>query len=50
MPYQPRAAETIVAINRDPDAPLAEFADVYVIGDLFEVGRALLDQVRARSG
>ena len=45
-----QTAETIVAINRDPDAPLAEFADVYVVGDLFEVGRALLDQLRARSG
>ncbi|MGK2850539.1 MAG: electron transfer flavoprotein subunit alpha/FixB family protein, partial [Candidatus Limnocylindrales bacterium] len=45
-----QTASTIVAVNRDPDAPLAEFADVYVIGDLFEVGRALLDQLRTRSG
>ena len=45
-----QTASTIVAINRDPDAPLAEFADVYVVGDLFEVGRALLDQLRTRSG
>jgi electron transfer flavoprotein alpha subunit len=45
-----QTAETIIAINRDPDAPLAEFADVYVVGDLVEVGRALLDQLRARSG
>ena len=45
-----QTAETIVAVNRDPDAPLAEFADVYVVGDLFEVGRALLDQLRARPG
>ena len=45
-----QTAETIIAINRDPDAPLAEFADVYVVGDLVEVGQALLDQLRARSG
>jgi electron transfer flavoprotein alpha subunit len=45
-----QTAETIVAINRDPDAPLADFADLYVVGDLVEVGRALLDQLRARSG
>jgi electron transfer flavoprotein alpha subunit len=45
-----QTAETIVAVNRDPDAPLADFADVYVVGDLFEVGRALLDQLRARTG
>ena len=45
-----QTAETIIGINRDPDAPMAEFADVYVIGDLFEVGQALLAQLRARPG
>jgi len=41
-------SETIVAVNRDPDAPIAEFADLLVIGDLFEVGPALVDELRAR--
>ena len=45
-----QTAGTIVAVNRDPDAPIAEFADLVVVGDLFEVGRALLAQLRARSG
>jgi electron transfer flavoprotein alpha subunit len=45
-----QTAGTIVAINRDPDAPIADFADLLVVGDLFEVGRALLEQLRARSG
>jgi electron transfer flavoprotein alpha subunit len=45
-----QTAETIVAVNRDPDAPIAEFADLVVIGDLFEVGPALLAELRARSG
>jgi electron transfer flavoprotein alpha subunit len=45
-----QTAETIVAINRDPDAPIAEFADLVVIGDLFEVAPALLAELRARSG
>jgi electron transfer flavoprotein alpha subunit len=44
-----QTAETIVAVNRDPDAPIAEFADLVVIGDLFEVGRAVLTELRARS-
>ena len=45
-----QTAGTIVAINRDPDAPIAEFADMIVVGDLFEVGKAVLAELRARSG
>jgi electron transfer flavoprotein alpha subunit len=45
-----QTAGSIVAINRDPDAPIAEFADLLVVGDLFEVGSALLEQLRGRSG
>ena len=44
-----RTSGAIVAVNRDSDAPIAEFADVFVVGDLFEVGSALLDRLRARS-
>ena len=40
----------IVAVNRDADAPIAEFADLFVVGDLFEVGPALLTALRARPG
>ncbi|HYN48591.1 MAG TPA: electron transfer flavoprotein subunit alpha/FixB family protein [Candidatus Nanopelagicales bacterium] len=42
-------AETIVAINRDPDAPLAEHADLYVVGDLFAVVPAVVAALRARA-
>ncbi len=45
-----RTSGTIVAINRDADAPIADFADLFVVGDLFEVGTALLARLRARSG
>jgi electron transfer flavoprotein alpha subunit len=45
-----QTAGTIVAVNRDPDAPIAEFADLLVVGDLFEVGRALLVALRSRTG
>ena len=43
-----QTAGTIIAVNRDPDAPIAEFADLIVIGDLFEVGKALLAELRSR--
>jgi electron transfer flavoprotein alpha subunit len=45
-----QTAETVVAVNRDPDAPIAEFADLVVIGDLFDVGPAFLTELRARRG
>jgi electron transfer flavoprotein alpha subunit len=44
-----QTAETIVAVNRDPDAPIAEFADIVVIGDLFEVAPAITAALRART-
>ena len=43
-----QTSETIIAVNRDPDAPIAEFADLLVVGDLFEVGRALVTKLRER--
>jgi len=45
-----QTATTIVAINRDPDAPIADFADMIVVGDLVEVGTAILAQLRDRTG
>jgi electron transfer flavoprotein alpha subunit len=44
-----QTAGTIIGVNRDPDAPIAEFADLVVVGDLFEVGKALLAELATRS-
>jgi len=43
-----QASESIVAVNRDPDAPIAEIADLFVVGDLFEIGPALAAEIRSR--
>jgi electron transfer flavoprotein alpha subunit len=45
-----QTAEHVVAINRDPDAPIGEFADLFVVGDLFQVIPALTDELRRRKG
>ncbi len=43
-----QGAHTIVAVNTDPDAPIAEFADLFVVGNLFEVVPALVAELESR--
>lgn len=45
-----QTAEHVVAINRDPDAPIGDFADLFVVGDLFQIVPALTDEIRRRKG
>ena len=43
-----QTARTIIAIDRDPDAPIREFADMLVTGDLFQIVPALTTALRER--
>jgi len=46
-----KGSRTIVAINKDAEAPIFEIADVGVVGNLFDVVPAVTEEIKkARAG
>ena len=45
-----QSSENILAVNKDPNAPIFEFCDLGVVGDLHKILPKLTEAVKAKKG
>jgi electron transfer flavoprotein alpha subunit len=45
-----RNVKTVISINKDPEAPIAEYSDYFAVGDLFEILPKLIEKLRTTGG
>lgn len=45
-----QTSKTIIAVNKDEEAPIFEISDLGIVGDLFKVAPQLTEAVKARKG
>ena len=45
-----QTSKTIIAVNKDPEAPIFKIADLGVVGDVHKIVPMLTQEIRSRKG